>query len=105
MNYAKEQAEEFNQKLEQHLRWNVLEPVKARHGDLLLYRNVVAKLVHVPIGKTYIDEKSKKSSDAHNVCAISLTCPVEGVASPLRTAADTALTAATATIGGEQSKT
>ena len=105
MNYAKEQTEEFNHELEQHLRWNVLGPVKARHGDLLLYRNVVAELVHMPIGKDYISEKSKKNSDAHNVCAISLTCPVEGVNSPLRTAAHTALTAATAAIGGEQSKT
>lgn len=104
-NYSGPEVNRFNAGIPRRLQFGVFEPRIARHGDIALTRNVHAELVDIDIGVDYVDNSRLSSSDAHNACALVLTCPVEDVqeAAPSKKAVPT--TVHTVTIGGDQSKT
>ena len=80
MNMSRFQVIGFNMETrhtEATRQWKVHEPMQAKHGDLALTRNVVAEPMHMTIGRDYIGDRSKKSSDAHNACALMLTYAVQ----------------------------
>jgi hypothetical protein len=77
LNMTRFQAVGFNNNSEATRQWKVHEPLQAKHGDLVLTRNVVAELLHMTIGKDYIADKSQRSTDGHNACALVLTYAVQ----------------------------
>jgi len=76
-NMSRFQAEFFNYRLREQLRWKITEPAIPRHGDLVLHRNVDVELVPMKIGRSYEENLADKSSDNHNACAIVFTSTVE----------------------------
>ena len=78
LNMTRFQAGDFNQFLSpKNLKWKIHEPVQAKHGDLVLTRNLAAELLHMNIGKDYITDNAQSSTDGHNACALVLTYAVQ----------------------------